>query len=102
MMHTSVFSSTYVNFSFDTRVSFNNWSNLQPGSDAQGAMVASMPAGSFVGALMVTKLADLVGRKMTIILSGILWIIGSTLQCAAQVSAFSKRESELQLISTSL
>ncbi|OCB89303.1 general substrate transporter [Sanghuangporus baumii] len=55
-----------------------------PGSDAQGAMVASMPAGSFVGALMVTKLADLVGRKITIMLSGILWIIGSILQCAAQ------------------
>ena len=52
---------------------------------AQGAIVASMPAGSFVGALMVTKLADLVGRRGTIMLSGILWVIGSILQCAAQV-----------------
>lgn len=46
-----------------------------------------MPAGSFVGALAVTKLADWMGRKKTIILSGIVWVIGSILQAAAQVNA---------------
>ncbi|EJD07765.1 general substrate transporter [Fomitiporia mediterranea MF3/22] len=54
-----------------------------PASNPQGAIVASMPAGSFIGALVVTKLADLVGRKLTIILSGILWVIGSIIQCAS-------------------
>ena len=45
-----------------------------------------MPAGSLVGALAVTKLADLLGRKKTIILSGWIWVIGSILQCASVVS----------------
>ncbi|KAF9022790.1 general substrate transporter [Hymenopellis radicata] len=54
-----------------------------PSSNAQGAIVASMPAGSLVGALMVTQLADRIGRKKTIILSGLIWVIGSILQCAS-------------------
>ena len=57
-----------------------------PDSPAQGAIVASMPAGSFVGALAVSKLADVIGRKWTIIISGWIWVIGSILQCAAVVS----------------
>lgn len=55
-----------------------------PSSNQQGAIVASMPAGSFFGSLMVTKLADMLGRKNTIALSGVIWTIGSILQCAAQ------------------
>ena len=57
-----------------------------PNSSSQGAIVASMPAGSFFGALAVSKLADVIGRKWTIIISGWIWVIGSTLQCAAVVS----------------
>lgn len=44
-----------------------------------------MPAGSFFGALAVTQLADRMGRKPTVILAGIIWVIGSILQCAAVV-----------------
>jgi len=54
-----------------------------PGPSAQGAIVASMPAGSLFGALLVTQLADRIGRKKTIILAGMVWVIGSILQCAA-------------------
>ncbi|KAI0737117.1 general substrate transporter [Daedaleopsis nitida] len=54
-----------------------------PDSNAQGAIVAAMPAGSFVGALAVSKLADVIGRKRTIILAGWIWVIGSILQCAS-------------------
>ncbi|KAJ3861764.1 general substrate transporter [Lentinula novae-zelandiae] len=54
-----------------------------PGSSAQGAIVAAMPAGSFVGALAVTQLADRLGRKRTILLSSLIWVIGSILQCAS-------------------
>ncbi|CAA7270577.1 unnamed protein product [Cyclocybe aegerita] len=65
----------------------NNHSYLStfgfPGPSAQGAIVASMPAGSLIGALSVTQLADRIGRKRTIILAGIIWVIGSILQCAA-------------------
>lgn len=47
-----------------------------------------MPAGSLVGALIVSKLADYLGRKKTIILSGLIWVIGSILQCAAVVGVY--------------
>jgi len=55
----------------------------KPGANAQGAIVAAMPAGSFFGALHVAWLADRLGRKYTVILSGWIWVIGSVLQCAA-------------------
>ncbi|KIM75302.1 hypothetical protein PILCRDRAFT_827406 [Piloderma croceum F 1598] len=54
-----------------------------PGPNVQGAIVAAIPAGSLVGSLMVTWLGDKIGRKRTIIIAGIIWVIGSTLQCAA-------------------
>lgn len=50
--------------------------------------MASMPAGSLVGALAVTFLADRIGRKNTIILASIIWVIGGVLQCAAVVRTF--------------
>ncbi|KIM38459.1 hypothetical protein M413DRAFT_242004 [Hebeloma cylindrosporum] len=42
-----------------------------------------MPAGSLIGALAVTQLADRLGRKKTIMLAGVIWVIGSVLQCAS-------------------
>lgn len=48
-----------------------------------------MPAGSLFGALLVSSLADKIGRKKTIIISGWIWVIGSILQCAAVVSSSS-------------
>ena len=44
-----------------------------------------MPAGSLVGALAVTQLADRIGRKWTVILASIIWVIGAILQCASVV-----------------
>ncbi|KAG5352520.1 hypothetical protein C0989_001954 [Termitomyces sp. Mn162] len=46
-------------------------------------MVAAMPAGSLIGALLATQLADRLGRKKTVILAGMIWVIGSILQCAS-------------------
>jgi MFS family permease len=60
-----------------------------PGPNAQGAIVASMPAGSLVGALFVTWLGDKIGRKKTITLAGMIWVLGSILQCASVVSVVS-------------
>ncbi|PCH41900.1 general substrate transporter [Wolfiporia cocos MD-104 SS10] len=54
-----------------------------PSSSAQGGIVASMPAGSFLGALLVGRLADRIGRKWTVILSGWVWVVGCVLQCAS-------------------
>jgi MFS family permease len=61
----------------------NRFNIAANGGDDQSAIVASMPAGSLVGALTVTWLGDRLGRKRTIMLAGWLWVIGSTLQCAA-------------------
>ena len=47
-----------------------------------------MPAGSLAGALAATQLADRIGRKRTIIIAGLIWVIGSTLQCASVVRSF--------------
>jgi MFS family permease len=44
-----------------------------------------MPAGSLLGALTVTQLADRLGRRKTVILAGIFWVIGSILQSASVV-----------------
>ncbi|KAH9912214.1 general substrate transporter [Fomitopsis serialis] len=55
-----------------------------PGSTRQGGIVASMPAGSFAGALAVAFLADKLGRKWTVILSGWIWVLGCIIQCASQ------------------
>jgi len=59
---------------------FNN-----PDPSVQGAMLSAMPAGSFGGALLVSHVADRIGRKKTVILSGIVWVVGSVLQCIAYV-----------------
>ena len=58
-----------------------------PGASAQGGIVAAMPGGSLVGALIVGSLADKIGRKKTIILSGWIWVIGSIIQAACVVSS---------------
>ncbi|KAL7409182.1 general substrate transporter [Mrakia frigida] len=42
-----------------------------------------MPAGSFAGALIVSKLADAIGRKWVIILAGLIWMVGCILQGAS-------------------
>jgi MFS family permease len=58
---------------------FNN-----PSSGQQGGITASMPGGSFVGALASGILSDKISRKYTIQLGAIIWCIGAILQCAAQ------------------
>ncbi|KAK5995342.1 MFS glucose transporter mfs1 [Cladobotryum mycophilum] len=58
---------------------FNN-----PISYAQGGITASMPAGSFVGSLCSSFIADKLSRKFALQIACVLWIIGSAIQCAAQ------------------
>jgi dipeptide/tripeptide permease len=50
-----------------------------------------MPAGSLFGALLATRLADSrLGRRNTVVLAGVIWVIGSILQCAAVVRIYFK------------
>jgi MFS family permease len=58
---------------------FNN-----PSSSQQGGITASMPGGSFLGALSSGVLSDKISRKYTIQLGAVIWCIGAILQCASQ------------------
>ncbi|KAF2970870.1 hypothetical protein GQX73_g2632 [Xylaria multiplex] len=55
-----------------------------PISYRQGGITASMPAGSLVGSLASSFIADRFSRKVALQVSCVLWIIGSIIQCAAQ------------------
>jgi MFS family permease len=49
----------------------------------QGGITASMPAGSLVGALTSSFLADRLSRKIAIQIAALIWILGSILQTAS-------------------
>ncbi|KAF7596952.1 hypothetical protein BBP40_011318 [Aspergillus hancockii] len=55
-----------------------------PESLVQGGITASMSAGSWLGALISGPLSDRVGRKKSIMVGCIIWLIGSTIMCASQ------------------
>ncbi|KAH8666492.1 MFS sugar transporter-like protein [Xylariales sp. PMI_506] len=55
-----------------------------PVSYTQGAITASMPAGSLVGSLGSSFIADRFSRKVALQVSCVLWIFGSIIQCASQ------------------
>lgn len=54
-----------------------------PVSFAQGAITASMPAGSLVGSLGSSFIADKYSRKFALQVACVLWMIGSIIQCAS-------------------
>ncbi|KAL5337464.1 general substrate transporter [Aspergillus crustosus] len=55
-----------------------------PNSDLQGGITASMSAGSFAGAIAAGFIADHLGRRWSLIIASVIWIIGSVIQCSAQ------------------
>ncbi|KAF2500236.1 MFS sugar transporter-like protein [Lophium mytilinum] len=54
-----------------------------PAGYRQGGITASMPAGSLVGALASSFIADKLSRRTAIQIAAIIWIIGATLQTAS-------------------
>lgn len=60
---------------------FNN-----PVSYRQGGITASMPAGSLLGSLASSYIADRLSRKVAIQVASIIWIIGSMLVLSSRVS----------------
>ncbi|KAF1813047.1 MFS sugar transporter-like protein [Eremomyces bilateralis CBS 781.70] len=54
-----------------------------PVSYRQGGITASMPAGSFFGALASSFIADRFSRRAAIQIASVIWIIGSILQAAS-------------------
>lgn len=67
------------------RVSSNNATNLTISAAGyrQGGITASMPAGSLVGSLISSFIADKLSRRTAIQISALIWIIGSIFQTAA-------------------
>ncbi|TGO18265.1 hypothetical protein BTUL_0011g00710 [Botrytis tulipae] len=55
-----------------------------PSPDVQGGITASMPAGSWLGALLSGYISDILGRKRAIQIGSVIWILGSIIVCAAQ------------------
>jgi len=55
----------------------------KPAGYRQGGITASMPAGSLVGALLSSFIADRLSRRTAIQVAAVIWIIGSILQTAS-------------------
>lgn len=55
-----------------------------PNSDLQGGITASMSAGSFAGAIAAGFIADHLGRRKSLMVASLVWIIGAVIQCSAQ------------------
>ncbi|PLB51531.1 sugar transporter [Aspergillus steynii IBT 23096] len=54
-----------------------------PDSNLQGGITASMSAGSFAGAIGAGWLSDHLGRRMSLMVACLIWIIGAVIQCSA-------------------
>ncbi|KAE8350308.1 general substrate transporter [Aspergillus coremiiformis] len=64
---------------------FNNDENCSgPKSLVQGGITAAMSAGSWLGALISGPVSDRIGRKTSIMVGCVVWLIGSTIMCASQ------------------
>ncbi|KAA8643928.1 hypothetical protein EYZ11_006405 [Aspergillus tanneri] len=55
-----------------------------PKSLTQGGITAAMAAGSWLGALISGSLSDRIGRKTSIMVGCVIWMVGSILICASQ------------------
>ncbi|KAI1462607.1 general substrate transporter [Annulohypoxylon moriforme] len=55
-----------------------------PDDVVQGGITASMPGGSWLGALVSGIITDIFGRKTSIQIGAVIWIIGSIIVCASQ------------------
>jgi MFS family permease len=56
----------------------------RPNSGLIGGITASMSAGSFAGSLAAGFISDKLGRRKSLMVASIIWIIGAILQASAQ------------------
>lgn len=55
-----------------------------PRSNVQGGITASMAGGSWLGAIISGFLSERFGRKTTVQIGSVIWVVGSTIICASQ------------------
>ncbi|EDO14501.1 hypothetical protein Kpol_281p2 [Vanderwaltozyma polyspora DSM 70294] len=55
-----------------------------PDSTRQGGITSAMAGGSVLGSILSPIYSDAYGRRVSLHVCAVLWLIGSTLQCAAQ------------------
>lgn len=55
-----------------------------PDSTQQGGITASMSAGSCVGAIAAGFIADYVGRRGSLMVASVIWLVGAALQASSQ------------------
>lgn len=53
-----------------------------PDSNLQGGITASMSAGSFAGAIAAGFISDYLGRRLSLLIASVVWIIGAMIQCS--------------------
>lgn len=53
-----------------------------PNSNLQGGITASMSAGSFAGAIAAGFISDSIGRRLSLMIASVVWIIGAAIQCS--------------------
>lgn len=54
-----------------------------PDSNLQGGITASMSAGSFAGAIAAGFISDKIGRRLSLMIASVVWIIGAVIQCSS-------------------
>ncbi|KAK7917237.1 hypothetical protein PG985_010845 [Apiospora marii] len=54
-----------------------------PDSNVQGGITAAMPGGSWLGAIVSGFISDMIGRKTSIQIGSVIWVIGSIICCAS-------------------
>lgn len=55
-----------------------------PNSTTQGAITASMSAGSFVGAILSSFISEKIGRRPSLLSCAIFWVLGSIIQSSCR------------------
>jgi MFS family permease len=55
-----------------------------PDANTQGGITSAMAAGSWFAALCSGFISDILGRKQSIMIGAVIWIIGSIIVCASQ------------------
>jgi MFS family permease len=61
---------------------FVSWAYTDDGNT--GGITASMPGGSWLGALISGYVSDIMGRRRAIQVGSVIWVIGSIIVCASQ------------------